>query len=413
MKPIKILFVSHIYPGTPAKENPYDGVFIKELLKGYPNNARIYLIIPVDIIPGLKEPLKTKGIKNKFRHIKNDMKRLVFTDLKKIQLPVHGEFVRYISVPFKSIFPFLPGAALFVRLLIRLSLTGFKDKYDLIHAHTAMPDGLAAVLLGKIFKLPVLITIHGSDVHSVRKTVLHKYMLTYVLRASNKITCVSKDLKKRILSFGVNDSNIFIVKNGISNEFLNSEIFDVRKRHGIDQNKFIFISVMRLIEIKDPITLLKAFEMISKATDNVHLIIVGDGHLKKPIGDFIEKRKLNKHVTLTGNIPHHEIPSYMASSNVFCLSSLMEGFPTVIFEAMAFGTPIVATNVGGVPEAIKSEEYGFLVPANNHIALADAMGKSISKKWDSKRIETYAKENLWGNIADDYVSIYKGIIKRD
>jgi len=406
----KILFISHIYPGTPAKKNPFDGIFIKELLKGLKMLADIFLIVPVDLIPGLKEPLKNKGVAQKLNNIKSEIKRLIFTDITKIEMPVDGKFLKYLSIPFKSTLPFIPGLSLFLRLFFARFIAFSKKEYNLIHAHTAMPDGLAAVLLGRVLNKPVLLTIHGSDVHSVKKTFLNKYMLRYVLRNVAQITCVSRDLKKRVVQLGVKENRIKVVRNGISNEFLNYKIIDIREKYNIEPQKTIILTVMRLIEIKDPITLIKAFDIVTKSVSNLHLVIVGDGHLRSSLIDQMRKLNLEKKITLTGEVPHNAIPSFMKASSIFCLSSLMEGFPTVLFEAMAFGNPVISTNVGGISEAVKSDDFGILVPAKNYHKLAEAIESAIKKEWDRMKIKAYARANLWDKIANEYISIYKNII---
>ena len=130
--------------------------------------------------------------------------------------------------------------------------------------------------------------------------------------------------------------------------------------------------VSRLVPQKDPVTLLRAWQL-SKG-DRV-LMIVGDGELRGEVSRFVSNNGLTQSVILAGE--REDVPEILAASDAFVLSSRWEGLPYTIIEAMMSGLPVVATCVGGVPELVEDGVTGFLVPAGDHSAMAEALQKVL------------------------------------
>ncbi len=414
MKKINVLVISHLFPGKIRKFNPNKGIFVKELLKGYSRNLDTFLYVPIDIMPGIKPFLKTN--KSAF-WVLNEIIRHIGSTLSKILVdfddPVKGKYIRFISLPLKSITPFWSGICLFIILTIDLHLHNRKFYFDIIHAHTAIPDGLAAVLLSKLFKRHAVVTVHGSDVHSIGKNIILKRTVQYTLNAAHSITCVSEDLKKKIIQLGIREEKIRVISNGVNLEFLNKPIKNIRIKLGISDIDPIILSVTRFVPVKDPFTLIKAFSLVRRKIQNAHLVIVGDkAGMEKEIYEYLHENNLVHCVHLCGTVPHSEVPSFMAACDVFCLSSLREGFPTVLFEALGFGKPIIATKVGGIPEAIYSDDYGILVEPKQPHHLSEAIIKGLNKRWNHEKIIDYAKNNSWTKVANKYYDIYSSLAQK-
>jgi len=116
---------------------------------------------------------------------------------------------------------------------------------------------------------------------------------------------------------------------------------------------------------------------------------------------------LEDYAILVGGRRHEEIPIWMNASDIFVLPSLKEGFPTVIPEAMACSKPIVATRVGGVPEAIYSDELGILIPPKDPESLAWAILEALYRKWDSNIILEHARRYSWSELAKQILLVYQ------
>jgi glycosyltransferase involved in cell wall biosynthesis len=232
------------------------------------------------------------------------------------------------------------------------------------------------------------------------------------LNSASLITCVSNDLKKRILNIGINGNKIVVIPNGVDLNFPTSnKLRNIRKLFRISKSSLIYLTVCRLSDVKDPFTLVDAFKNLVKKNPRAHLIIVGGGPLESKLRRYIINIGIKDCVHLTGYVSHDEIPSYMRACDYFCLSSRREGWPNVLFEALIFGKPIIATNVGGIPDAVKNENYGILVPPGDVDQMTSAMTKAAEIKWDHERIKAYAKDNSWEKIAVKYYKIYQSLVR--
>jgi len=407
---LKIIMISHLYPG-PSRLNPNSGIFIKNQLKEYVKYVDILLYVPVDMTPSLSMIRRQPGVKLKIKALQDHFLRSISKELPDFNSPVKGKYIRFATLPPKSFLPFMGGRILSLRIIREIQKKKENLNFNLIHGQTIFPDGLAAVLLGKWFQCPTVVTVRGSDIHSIKKNSISYKTARFILNHANMITSVSQELKKKMISFGVPREKIVVIPNGVDPNFAKyNQLKDVRKNLKIPKDSPIFLSVGKLSQIKDPFTLLSAFKKLLQKNMNAYLIMVGGGLLEKEVLLFAERLNVKKRLHFTGYISHDEVKSYVSACDIFCLSSLREGWPNVLFEAMSFGKPIVATDVGGIPEAICSQDYGFLVPPRQPDKMTEAMMKALHKKWDHKKIKDYASDNSWEKVAKKYFEIYHSVI---
>ena len=159
----------------------------------------------------------------------------------------------------------------------------------------------------------------------------------------------------------------------VINNFIDTETVEQKLKETVDVTKypeFTFITVARFHPQKSVDRLIQAFAFVHKQNPNTRLVVIGDGEQKKMILDLIETNQIQDHVVLLG-IKHNPYP-YIKEADVFVLSSLYEGFPTIVVESLLSGTPVLATDVAGVKEQIFSEEYGWIVE-NSQEALQKKM----------------------------------------
>ena len=209
---------------------------------------------------------------------------------------------------------------------------------------------------------------------------------------------VSNLNKQKIIDLKIcNGDKIFNIYSGI-----NLELF--RKRHddsfkkslNINQDSILVGSVGRLSSQKDPLTMIKAISIVIKNLQNVELVLVGDGEMKKEITEQIEKLKIQNSVHLTGNIM--DIWNVYPSLDLFIMSSIYEGLGRSITEALCCEVPVVCTNVEGVPEIVRNNITGLLVEPRNHLELANAIISSLKNIDKSKKMAkngcTFVNENF-------------------
>ncbi|WP_202320744.1 glycosyltransferase family 4 protein [Archaeoglobus neptunius] len=286
-------------------------------------------------------------------------------------------------------------------------------EFSLIHAHFIWPCGYAAVKLGEEFGVPVVVTAHGYDVYDLpfrSRKWFNKVKFT-LENASHIITVSRRNYEIIVHKIGIPEMNVSVVPNGVDLKlFRPVEKHVARNRLGIPQNKKVILNVANLVPVKGHKYLVKAMRKISENSDDVILYIVGDGNLKKELQKEVKKLNLEGVVKLVGAKPHSEIPLWMNAADIFVLPSLNEGNPTVMFEALGVGLPFVGTKVGGIPEIITSEDYGFLSEPGNADDLAEKILIAIKKEWDRGRIRRYGEQFSWENIAKCIVQIYERIV---
>jgi len=289
-----------------------------------------------------------------------------------------------------------------------------KIEFDLIHAHFTWPSGYVGVKLAKEFSVPVITTAHGYDVYDLpfRSEKWFK-LVKSALEFSDHIITVSKS------NFEILTQKLYIPEEKISlipNGF-NSELFrpvsqkEARKTLGIPFDRKILLNVANLVPVKGQRFLIEAMKEVVESRKDVLLLIVGGGPLIKDLKEQIAKAKLENYVKLVGPKPHDEIPLWMNAADLFVLSSLSEGNPTVMFEALGVGLPFVGTKVGGVPEIIISEDYGLLCEPANPKDLAEKILIALEKEWDREKIRKYAEQFTWENIAKRTLEVYRGVLK--
>jgi glycosyltransferase involved in cell wall biosynthesis len=175
------------------------------------------------------------------------------------------------------------------------------------------------------------------------------------------------------------------------------------------QKTLNFINVGSIHRVKNLSFLIDCFSELVKENKNVHLTLVGDGVLRKNIEDQIEKLNLQDYVTITGIVK--DVENYLAYGDVYVASSIFEGLPISILEAMSAGLPVISTNVGGVPDIIKNDQNGILVELGDSSSYLEAMKLLVEN--ENKRYElseNALKESLKYDIsimAKGYENIYQ------
>ncbi|MFC1614273.1 glycosyltransferase [Gemmatimonadota bacterium] len=296
------------------------------------------------------------------------------------------------------------------------------ERYDLIHCHTVYDLGLAGLKLKEKSGLPLVVTIYGTDLNWLfeeggRSASSEIAKATKkILKGADAVIAVSRDLGKKVNKLGVEEKRIHWVPNGIDKElFFPGDKIRERIGLGLNENDKIILYVGNLIETKGLGDLIKALEIIQTGDDPLpkfKLLLVGPGTgYKKTMEQMISECGLEERVVFLGPRPHEDIPALMRAADVFCLPSWREGWPCSVVEAMACGVPVVATEVGGIPELVNDKEAGILCPAKEPAGLARALQKALTRKWDSNRICAAAEPYTYDKLALKIDGIYRQVLK--
>ena len=244
---------------------------------------------------------------------------------------------------------------------------------SVLHAHQYTPFfySLAAGLFGK--RPPVLFTEHGRfhpDLPS-RKRFIYNNIL---LRKKDRVIAVGESVRQALINNeGISATRIEVIYNGIDlarfeNTSKKNASDDIRENLNIDSNDFVITLVGRLDYLKDHLTAVRTAECLMKSDFDFKMLFVGEGVERDKIEHEIRQRQLEGYVKLLGT--RHDIPQILKASNVCFLSSISEGIPLTLIEGMAAGLPVVATNVGGIPEVVIDDETGCLADSGDEKCLA-------------------------------------------
>ena len=321
------------------------------------------------------------------------------------------EAVKLFDIPFlcREVSPYRD-----IRAFLSLYKLFKKEDFTIIHTHSSKA-GLLARLAAVLNKTPIVIhTIHGfafNDFMNIFKKNFFIYLEKLLAKWTDVLITVSNLNKKKIIDLNIAQENkIKNIYSGIDlNLFTNKRNNDFRKELNLENNHILLGSVGRLSDQKDPITMIEAFGIISKPFPNAHLALVGDGELKGKILEKIDQLKLDGKVHLTGN--KNNPWSVYHSMDLFIMSSIYEGLGRSITEALSCGVPVVCTDVEGVPEIVRDNITGILVPPKDANKLADGIIRTLNDMETAKKMaeegRRFVKDNFDVNkMVNDIDSLY-------
>jgi glycosyltransferase involved in cell wall biosynthesis len=289
--------------------------------------------------------------------------------------------------------------------------------FDLIDAHFAYPDGLAAVVLGRVFRCRVVITLRGSIVR-LSTYPLHRPQLRLALRAADRVLAVSASLKRTAMDLGIPAEKIRVISNGVDTErFFPIDRGQARAELGLPGDRPIILSVGGLNEGKGQHRIVRLLPLLRRRYPDLLYVIVGGERRADSLRPTIERLMrdlgLERHVLLVGEKPHDEIPRWMGACNVFCLATRSEGWANVLLEALACGRPVVSTRVGGNAEIVTSPTLGTLVPADDDRALGEAIQSALDQRWDAAILARHARRHSWEAATNDVLAEFRRLVPED
>lgn len=243
--------------------------------------------------------------------------------------------------------------------------------FGLIHAHTAYPDGYAAMLFSRIFKIPFIVTIHGRDLQdTIERNAGCRKAVLEVLRSAAVVINVSNKLAGMCWAYLGQNTKITVVGNGIEISDLYTGESQLRRAYGRQR---IILSVGSLRKTKGHDLTLRAFKALKPEFSDIRLLIIGGGEESKNLQDLAKQLAIDDSVEFIPPQPHHKVMEYMSISDLFVLPSWSEGFGIVYLEAMAHGKPVIGVKGQGVEDFVCSGENGLLVEPFDVEGLAGAM----------------------------------------
>ena len=290
----------------------------------------------------------------------------------------------------------------------------YKHKIDVLHVHYAIPHAYAAYMAKKIldengYKIPIVTTLHGTDITLVGNHSFYKPAVTFSINKSDFVTCVSNSLRDDTREFFGIKREIEVIPNFVDIEKYGKKHLLCERNMIAQGDEKIIVHISNFRPLKRIIDVLRIFSRISKKI-NSKLIMVGDGPDKKKAKDFLRKNDLKNKVIFLGKT--NEVDEILCSSDLFLLPSEKESFGLAALEAMALKVPVISSNVGGLKELNINGNSGYTSEVGDIESMANNAIEILSNEKLENKFKTQAFENAKKYDINKVIPLYEAIYKR-
>lgn len=286
------------------------------------------------------------------------------------------------------------------KIIIKLMLLLYKNKYDIINTHLPQAS-VIGIIISRLRGIPYIIeTRHYSDYMYKYSNRINQWLDKKTVNMADHVIVVSHAGKVVLMNReGVKEEKISVIYNGINiSKFSSNHRIQIRKQLGID-NKMVLTFTASYHPRKGHKYLLESVGMLKKKYPDVIILLIGDGILKANLEALTKQLHLEDNVRFLGY--RTDIPELLNATDIYVHSSVEEGFGIAIIEAMAAGLPVIATNVGGIPEIITHNKNGILVPPEDPQALSSAMSDLIDHPDKRKTLAESGRRHVGANFTDE------------
>ena len=326
----------------------------------------------------------------------------------------------------RSLVAKLQAPLLFVSEILHALYIIKTQKLNLIHSHFIIPSGLVGAICAKFLRIKHLVTIHAADLFALEALPYNQNVLRFVVTNTDQITVVSSHLYERLLKLVPADlaeqvaKKTKIIPMGTHTELFRivSSKEELKRKHGIE-SKFVLLFVGRLAEKKGTPYLLKAMSLIVSQNKEVGLLVCGDGPMRVELEGLVKQLKLEEFVTFCGFVAGQRKVDYLSLSDILIVPSIVtdsgdtEGLPVTILEGLAAGKVVIASDVGGVKDAIKDGENALLVEPKNPDQIAQKVLNLINDNQLREKLAENAPESVkdydWNTIGERYKQVLESM----
>lgn len=428
---MKVAVLAHSFPRFRGDTH---GTFVKSLCESLARlGHEIFMLVPFD--PELREDPETPLHIRSFRYIRPDhWHRLGYS--RTLKRDVAMRLGAWVQSPLYFFFA--------QRALLRLVR---EEKIDYIHAHWHLPNGWIAWRVHRRTAVPFGVTLHGSDVFMAERNPLFGAMARGALHGAAHVTSCSADLRQRLLAIGGGASKlggcnsaasniggsasekVLLVPNGteLDSGFDPAAVASAEggllARLAIAEGEPVVAGVGRMVDKKGFRYLLEAIPRVLEAHPKARFILGGGGDLLPALKALAGELALGDRLLFPGVLSHPEVLELVARADIFVMPSVrdargnVDGLPIVVLEAMAAGTPVVASDLAGIPLAVDHEKTGLLVPEKDPSALAGALDGLLANPERARRMGQASRlkveqELNWDAVARRHDQLYRRAVER-
>lgn len=394
---MRVLVLSSTFPNS---TQPNRGVFVRERVARLARRCEVVVVAPIPWFPLNRwiRPDRAGAARA------DDQGGLTVYHPRFFSLPRYGKFLDgfFYAV---SLVPFL------VRLRRRFA-------FEVIDAHFAFPDGVAAALIGRLFRCPVVITLRGS-IARLSTYRLHRPQIRWALRRAARVTAVADYLRRIAIGIGVPGERVRVIPNGVDlGSFAPRDRADARRACDLPADRPMLLTVAAVYAWKGQHMVVEALPGLLERFPRLLYLVVGGTRPEET--DYVAALRrrvtelgLEDHVRFAGPKPHAELGRWFNAANVSVLATRSEGCPNVLLESLACGVPVVSTEVGGVPEIVRSGVDGILAPYGDLDALRAALQTAFQRHWDRGALVRRAREFDWADAVEQALEELHHALKED
>lgn len=303
-------------------------------------------------------------------------------------------------------------------LATKMATVARSEKLDLLHVHYAIPHSISAILARESIKekryVPVITTLHGTDITLVGADRSYLPITKYGLQQSDGVTAVSRFLKQATIETFDFDE-IEVIPNFIcQNHYKRLEDSPLREEFAPNGEKLL-VHVSNFRHVKRPIDCVEILAKVREKGANAKLLMVGDGPERAACDYRAKQLNVGEFVHFVGK--RENISDYMGIADVFLLPSELESFGLAALEAQACEVPVVASRIGGIPEVVTDGETGFMSEIGNTEKMSDDVVKLLSDEEMRREFGKNARESAISRystekIIPQYIAFYEKILQK-
>jgi len=292
---------------------------------------------------------------------------------------------------------------------------------DLVHAHWVLPNGPVATMAAAVRKLPLVVSLHGSDVYLPERHRWLRGIAAWTLRRAAAITACSGDLARRGMALGAPPERIQVIPYGADRETFRpagpAERERVRAELGLAEGESFLLAVGRLVRKKGFDVLIRALPQVVREAGPLRLALLGQGDLREELLGLAQQLGVREHLWMPGSIERDRLPALFRSCDLLVVPSMhdergnVDGLPNVVLEGMSSGVALVASDVAGIPQVVSDGETGLLVPEQDPTALASAIVRLLREPATRARLGRQARRRVeeelnWPAVACQFEQVY-------
>jgi teichuronic acid biosynthesis glycosyltransferase TuaC len=379
-----ILVLSHLFPNS---VHPYLGLFVARQVQALRETYDIRVVAPTRWLPPATRSWRRERTLAKVEIVGGTT---VYRP-RAPQLPFGGMAAETLALPVA------------LRDLVR-SLER-ERKLNLIHAHYGLPDGWTAAKFARELRVPLVLTLWGSDALVLPRRRALRSLLSQALRRAAHVIAPSRAIAERALELGADPDRTSVLMGGVPDDYARVSRPDARAALAISPGARLIVWIGNLVPAKQPLLALRAISLVAQRCPDVRLVVIGDGHMLPAARRTVRALHCEGCVSLLGRLDTADVATWQAAADVVLNTSRSEGLPFSVSEALVSGTRVAAVPVGGIPELLAATSGGTLAVDSSPAAVADAIDHELQLAPDedlSRRSAFLLLSNVIPRLSDIY-----------